>query len=520
MSRRRALLPLGATAVLLAGLIGHAVWSHPRAAVDARPAGRKPTIRPDYAGVVIPPNIAPLNFTVLEPGEAYFVRISAPAGRAIDVHSESPAIVIPPRPWRRLLEANRGRAIRLDVHTRDEAGAWRRFAPVVQTVAREPIDGTLAYRLIRPLYNAYMNVGVYQRDLTSYDESPVVHGRLFSNGCVNCHTFCNQRPDRMLVHVRGQAGVAMLLVHGGNVTRVDTRTKYNPSPASYSSWHPSGRFLTFSANRLKQFMHAVGETREVFDSASDLGCYDVERHAVRSSRHITRGERLETFPTWSPDGRWLYFCAAPKTPVERYRQVKYDLMRIGYDPSSQAWGRTEMVLSASQTGRSITEPRVSPDGRYVMVTMAEYGSFPIYRPDSDLVLLDLATRQWRRLPEPVNSPRCESWHSWSSNGRWFVFSSKRRDGLFAKPHFSYFDTSGQAHKPFVLPQEDPDFYESFLRTYNVPELVRGRIKPGPREFARALLAGPGDGKAQAVSGATAAMQRSGDGAPGPDRTAP
>ncbi len=325
-------------------------------------------------------------------------------------------------------------------------------------------------------------------------------GRLFGDGCVNCHTFLNHRTRNMLVHVRGSAGAAMLLGGGGRVRRVDTRTKYNRSPAAYGCWHPSGKFLTFSVNKLKEFNHSVGETRDVFDYASDLGCYVIGAAAVRSSRHITRPERLETFPTWSPDGKWLYFCSAPKTPIERYRRVKYDLMRVAYDETAGTWGEPRTVLSSRQTHLSITEPRVSPDGRFVMFCMAEYGNFPVYQPSSDLYLMDRRTGEHRRLA--INSDRCESWHCWSGNGRWFVFSSKRRDGLFAKPYFSYFDAEGKAHKPFVLPQKDGDFYESFLKTYNAPELVTERVPYGPRDFAGAIRASGKALAAQAISGAT------------------
>jgi hypothetical protein len=149
-------------------------------------------------------------------------------------------------------------------------------------------------------------------------------------------------------------------------------------------------------------------------------------------------------------------------------------MRISYDLQSGTWGELETVLSADETGKSILLPRISPDGRFLVFCMCKYGCFPIYQPTSDLYLMDLETGQHRRLP--VNSDRSESWHSWSSNSRWLAFSSKRRDGLFTRTYFSYIDETGRAHKPFILPQEDPAFYDSCLKTYTVPELVTEPVK--------------------------------------------
>ena len=68
-----------------------------------------------------------------------------------------------------------------------------------------------------------------------------------------------------------------------------------------------------------------------------------------------------------------------------------------------------------------------------------------------------------------------------------VFSSKRLDGLFARPFFSYVDEQGQFHKPFALPQADPAFYDTCLKTFNVPELVRGPVTVKPRDLARAIV---------------------------------
>lgn len=157
---------------------------------------------------------------------------------------------------------------------------------------------------------------------------------------------------------------------------------------------------------------------------------------------------METFPNWTPDGKMLYFCRGnaykEKMPLD---SIHYDLCRIDSTPnqvSSGAWN----VYIKLRTGKSVSFPRVSPDGRYLMFTLSDYGNFSIWHPESELCLLTIDTGEIRLLNE-VNSDDVESFHTWSSSGKWFVFSSKRLDGLWARPFFASFNPeTGKAGKPF------------------------------------------------------------------------
>lgn len=462
--------------VLLAiGLAGRA------GAAEAAGAGagqRPPRLFPDYAGVVIPPNIAPLNLRVEEPGRGYRVEFRSARGEPIGVSSRTGTIRIPASRWRALLAANTGQPLRCEVSVQDAQGRWTRFAPVTNQIAPEPIDRYLVYRLLRPLYNLYAELGVYQRDLESFDQWPVLENRQLDGGCLNCHTFLNGRPDIFALNIRASGrGNPLLLVWSNQVRRVD-------QTLGYLSWHPSGRWLAFSVNKLTLFFHTLGETRDVFDAESDLGLYHLDTQTVSFPAAVGLTNRNETWPAWSPDGRFLYYCSAPRTEVGRFRQIRYDLMRVAFDPDTGQLGEPERVVAAEQAGLSVAQPRPSPNGRLVLFCLARYGNFPVYQPSSDLYALEVPTGQYRRLP--INSDRSDSWHSWSRNGRWVVFSSKRLDGLFARPFFSYVDEQGTFHKPFLLPQADPAFYDACLKNFNVPELVSGRIAVAPKHLAQPL----------------------------------
>jgi hypothetical protein len=87
----------------------------------------------------------------------------------------------------------------------------------------------------------------------------------------------------------------------------------------------------------------------------------------------------------------------------------------------------------------------------------------------------------------ISSDQTDSYHCFSSGGHWFVFTSKRLDGLFSRPFFSYLDENGNATKPFVLPQEDPEFYNSYIKNYNIPELIKGEVPFTPVEIRDKVL---------------------------------
>jgi hypothetical protein len=460
---------------------------------------REPKISPDYAGVVLPPNIAPLNFAIEEPGIGYFVRVQAAQGKPIELFRRNPEIRIPPRPWHRLLENNRGGTLSLDIFVksaptppaRGGSGPWRRFARVTGTIAPEDIDRFLVYRRIWPGHSFWRQMGIYQRDLQSCDERVILDNDSFKQGCINCHTFCQNRADSMLLGIRSPTyGGSAILVQGQEVCKVGTK-------CGYSAWHPGGTVFAFSINRVRQLFHAAtSEVRDVVDFDSLIAYCRMDEKVVRTAPPLARKDWLETYPAWSPDGRYLYFCCAPITWTDRqaipreFDRIRYSLVRVAYDVDADHWGELETVLSAEQTGQSILLPRISPDGRWLLFTMCDYGCFPVYRSSSDLYLMDLAAAErtgrydYRRLS--INSGASESWHCWSSNGRWIAFSSKRLSHLFTRTYLAYVDDQGTVYKPLVLPQQDPRFYDSCLWTFSVPELVTERVPVSPEAIGNAV----------------------------------
>ena len=203
-------------------------------------------IFPDYKDITIPVNIAPLNFEVREDGKRFFALLRGENGPSVQLKAKQRTFRIPRRKWTRFLELNRGSCFTVKIYKKD-AGDWTACEPFVIRVADEPIDPYLVYRLIPPGYETWSDMGLYERDLTSFRERPVVENRNIEDNCVNCHSFNNGSSEQMLFHIRGSVGGTMIKM-GDDIEKVDLKRDETLSAGVYPAWHPSGNYIAFSTN--------------------------------------------------------------------------------------------------------------------------------------------------------------------------------------------------------------------------------------------------------------------------------
>ncbi len=265
-----------------------------------------PSIFPDYVGVTIPSTIAPLNFRVTDDGvEAVDVVIAGTKGKPVRLNGRS--VDIPAKQWHELLESNKGDSIEVKVSVR-QGKKWKEYRPFPIYVSPFPIDYGLVYRLLAPGYEVYSKMGIYERELSTFRQTPLFENTQVTAACI-----------------------------------------------------------------------------------------------------------------------------------------------------------------------------------YLMFTLSDYGNFSIWHKEADLWLLDLRSGAFRNLEE-VNSDDTESYHNWSSNSHWFVFSSRRGDGLYTRLYIASVDEQGRIGKPFLLPQQDPYiFYDQLIYSYNVPEFVSAPVQWDKREMAKGLM---------------------------------
>jgi len=452
-------------------------------------ADTPPRIDPDYTSLVIPPNIAPLNFRIEEDGRDYVVRISSDATPPIELHCPDGRCRIGLKEWREMLRDNKGMHLYYDIYAMNQDGTWVQFRRITNTVAQEPIDSYIVFRLLLPNKKLATIKGIFQRNLETFERSPLVTLRDGTFICFNCHTFHQHNPDRFLLHIRGKHA-GMMLVMDGETRKVNTKQDPMFRPLAYASWHPDGLHIAATMNMFKSYFPSTEERFyfHAIEKRGDLVVYNVETNTISTTRQVFENEYIETHPCWSHDGRHIYFARCRDKPLLSHKDLdafKFDMMRISYDTATDTWGSPETVMAYSEVGKSCAFPRPSPCGRYVLQILADKATYPIHQRSSDVYILDLESKEYRKLDQ-VSSDLSESYPRWSANGRWFSVLSNRRDGMSALPYFAYFDSEGQAHKAFLLPQEDPAYYDTFIDTYNVLELVKSRVDIGSFELARAM----------------------------------
>lgn len=482
----RKLLVIIATATLLAGC-GNKI---PTTFSESR---ELPPIYPDYTNVTIPVNIAPLTFEADGEADGIVARLTAGeeelvcGGDKVQPDADD---------WQQLVEKAKGNAIQVEVYIQN-SDQWTRFKPFSIHVSKDSIDPYISYRLISPSYVTYEELTINQRCMENYDERVIYDNMLCSEEmkgqCINCHNYQQYNPQRMQFHARQNMG-GTVIAYDGKVRKINMGNDSILSAGVYPTWHPWLKMIVYSTNKTHQTFHTIDPNKiEVFDTESDLIAYDVERNEVTNIENDPN--EFEVFPFWAPDGKTLYYCSAHfeyedsidkgKELITRAYEVKYNLYKKRFNPETMQFGPRELVFDAVAMDKSATLPRVSPDGRYLLFALGEYGVFHIWHRDSDLWMMDLKTGQTREMKE-WNSPDTESYHSWSSNGRWVVFSSRRDDGNYTRPFIAHIDRNGHGSKPFELPCADPDYHRQFLKCYNIPEFMRGPVTITPQEFADVL----------------------------------
>ena len=484
--------------ILLLLLLVTSCSKHPSLPTSFTEVNETPHIFPDYVDVMVPPNIAPLNFLV-DDVEDVVAEIKSQASR-VTFGGKKNKMQIDEKEWHELLAEAKGKSLSVRVYTKKD-GKWLAYKPFSIDVAEEDIDPYVSFRVLPPTFVGYDELSIRQRNLTSFEETTIYNNRQISHGlegqCINCHSYQNYGTSNMMFHTRMQ-NPGTMIVSDGELIFVNLKTDGMISAAAYNSWHPHLPIIAFSTDHTMQSFHTRDITKvEVMESASDLVIYDVKKNRVQVV--LNDSTEWELFPSWSPDGKYLYYCSAhyeyhqgyedTDELLKNYKQLQYNLYRLSFDADSMAFGEPELIYDARSKNRSVVQPRVSQDGRYVPFAEGPNGLFHIWHTSAEIEILDLQTGELLDT-KAMNSSLPESYPSFSSNDRWIMFESRRDDGNYTRTYFAYFDKQGKVHKPFMMPAEDPEYFRLLLRSWSRPELMKEPVRITPRQFYEKILTEP------------------------------
>ena len=412
-------------------------------------ASQLPEIYPDYMGVTIPADIAPLNFNFSdETIDRMDVIVKGSKGGELHVNGEWADFDIGDE-WHALTEQNQGGKLTVTVCT-EKDGQWTQYKDFDIFVSETRLDDWgLTYRRIKPGYEVGGDIGIYQRELGSFDEYAIITETVVPGRCFNCHTANRTNPNRLTMQMRGEGGGTMIQKDGHQMW-VETKTDSTKAAGSYSYWHPQGDYVALAVNSVHQaFFTGTGQRIEVYHMFSNVEVLDTRTNELILSP-LLQTDDLEIFPAFSHDGKWLYYSTSKpcRVPAE-YEKVKCSLCRIAFDAEKGVFGETvDTLLNGPATDKSYVLARPSYDGRWLMYCASSRGNFPVSQNDADLWLMDLKTGESRELKE-LNTPQSESYHNWSENSRWFVFSSKREDGMYTKLYLATIDEQGRVSKSSI-----------------------------------------------------------------------
>jgi Flp pilus assembly protein TadD len=418
---------------------------------------------------------------------------------------------------------------------------------VTLTTSTDPVGAPIFYRdvplvtppkseagSIQPLPASTLPLIKWRLRDISQPESRVVMEKLYT--CANCHSF-SRDGKTMGIDVDGpknDKGLYALVpieknmaIRNRNVLRWSSfqenldKTASSPTVKRFgfmSQVSPDGRYVItsigprnngnlhqnerpdfapglldrlFSTNyRSIEFLQVFYPTRGI------LAWYDQQTQKLRPLPGADDPNFVQTSAFWSPDGKYLVYSRAvardPYPPGAekpayandpREPQVQYDLYRIPFNEGKG--GKAEPVAGASANGMSNDFPKVSPDGRWIIFVENHNGL--LMRPDSRLYIIPASGGKARLMH--CNTPRMNSWHSFSPNGKWLAFSSKGRSP-YTQLMLTHIDANGN-DSPAIL----VDNSTAANRAVNIPEFVNipkdgiDKIDPQAAEVYHAITLG-------------------------------
>jgi hypothetical protein len=312
-------------------------------------------------------------------------------------------------------------------------------------------------------------------DISSYGEPPVVMKEL--PVCANCHSFSRDgKLFGMDIDVNQDKGAYALSKVSSNMVLTSdhfiTWSDFNrwdegKSMGLFSRISPDGKYVA-STVKEKSFFAMIPDiefSQFFFPIRGLIACYRIKERKIFALPGADDPNYVQTCPEWSFDGKYIVFARAGTKgkleaivgdkdffdiePGERISDLnkkypfRFDLYRLPFNNGKG--GTAEPLPGASHNGKSNYFPKFSPDGKWIVFTQSSNGL--AIQPDSKLFILPAGGGIARKMK--CNTDTMNSWHSWSPNSRWLVFSSKK-NSPYTELFLTHIDENGIDSPPVLI----------------------------------------------------------------------
>lgn len=361
------------------------------------------------------------------------------------------------------------------------------------STSRDEVGAPLFYREVNlPFIDAVKDPSHIRwrfGEISSKEPPPVVLENL--PVCGNCHSFAADGAilgmDVDYANDHGSYAIApvarQMTLDGGKIItwsdyRRDDRT---PTFGLLSQVSPDGRYVVSTVKDRSVFVPREDPafSQLFFPIRGILVVYDRETKEFRALPGADDPELVQSNPVWSPDGKHIVFARSKAYRLKGVSDTEkalltesqcqeflkggkrflFDLYRIPFNEGNG--GEAKPLEGASHNGASNYFPKYSPNGKWIVFCRAK--SFMLLQPDSKLYIIPASGGKARRLR--CNTSRMNSWHSWSPNSRWLVFSSKA-NSAYTQLFLTHIDDEGRSSPPVVLSR-----LTTADRAANIPEFV-------------------------------------------------
>ena len=182
---------------------------------EAKEIKQLPKIFPDYIGVTVPVNIAPLNFNMTD-DDVDEMLVSVAGSKTIEEISSfgKEYADFDVEEWHDFLRKNKGGKLTVSVFVLKNGERFKYQDFDIYVSPYELKDWGLTYRRIAPGYEVYGKLGIYQRNLSNFEETAILENTAAPGACLNCHTANRTNPDQFTFHVRGDHGATLVSQNG------------------------------------------------------------------------------------------------------------------------------------------------------------------------------------------------------------------------------------------------------------------------------------------------------------------